>query len=62
VGRCGIGCPSGRKTGQRTEKLTAEVEQLRKQLEKQGNDISFAVLINLAVTYGLPEVKKSLLK
>jgi len=54
--------PVEEKQARVTEKLTAEVEQLRKQLEKQGNDISFAVLINLAVTYGLPEVKKSLLK
>jgi len=39
-----------------------EIEELRTKLEKQGNHLSFAVLVNLAVTYGIEEVRKSLLK
>lgn len=39
-----------------------EIEELRKKLERQGNNLSFAVLVNLAVTYGIDEVRKSLLK
>ena len=44
------------------DKLSHDVEELRKRLEKQGNNLSFAALVNLAVTYGLPEVEKALLK
>lgn len=45
-----------------SEASVKEIEALRKALDKQGNELSFAVLVNLAVTYGIEEVRKALLK
>ena len=35
---------------------------IKSQLDKRGNELPFTVLVNLAVTYGIEEVRKSLLK
>ena len=54
--------PMEEKQARISDASVKEIEELRTKLEKQGNHLSFAVLVNLAVTYGIEEVRKSLLK
>lgn len=45
-----------------SEKQERELESLRRELEKEGIDISFVTLAQMAVSFGLPQLKQKFSK